>query len=69
MVEFSSEFVEPDWCEKGHIGFVLDGTLEVSFKTHAVVYPAGSGLFIPPGSAHKARSLTTTVHLVLVEDV
>lgn len=71
LVEFSAEFVEPDWCEKGHVGFVLEGSLEVDFMGRAVVYPQGSGIFIPPGpaSAHKARSLTPTVRLVLVEDV
>lgn len=71
LVEFSSEFVEPDWCAKGHIGYVLDGTLEISFKGHCATYPAGSGIFIAAGesSAHKARSLTASVRLVLVEDV
>ena len=29
LVEFTSEFVEPHWCEKGHIGLVVSGTLEV----------------------------------------
>jgi quercetin dioxygenase-like cupin family protein len=71
LLEFSVEFVEPDWCERGHVGFVLEGTLEVDFKGHVVVYPQGSGIFISSGSAmaHKARSLTPTVLLVLVEDV
>jgi len=27
LAEFSSEFVEPHWCEKGHIGLVLRGEL------------------------------------------
>jgi quercetin dioxygenase-like cupin family protein len=71
LVEFSSEFVEPDWCEKGHIGFVVEGTLEVDFKGRIVIYPQGSGIFISPGAAaaHKARSITPAVRLVLVEDV
>ena len=71
LLEFSSEFVEPGWCEKGHAGFVLEGTLEVNFKGRVVVYPQGSGIFISPGavSAHKARPLTPLVRLILVEDV
>lgn len=71
LVEFTPEFVEPDWCQKGHVGFVLEGILEVSFSGRVVVYPQGSGVFISPGSAsaHKARSLTPVVRLVLVEDV
>lgn len=71
LVEFTSEFIEPDWCERGHIGYVLQGTLEVDFKGELVTYPEGSGIFISPGSAngHKARSVTPLVRLVLVEDV
>jgi quercetin dioxygenase-like cupin family protein len=71
LVEFSSEFVEPGWCEKGHIGFVAEGTLEVDFKGRVVIYAQGCGIFIPPGAAtaHKARSITPVVRLVLVEDV
>jgi len=71
LLEFSSEFVEPDWCEKGHVGFILEGVLEVDFMGCVVAYPQGSGIFIPPGAAtaHKARSVTPLVRLVLVEDV
>lgn len=71
LVEFTAEFVEPDWCGKGHVGYVLEGTLEVSFGEHVVVYPQGSGIFIAagPASAHKARSLTPVVRLVLVEEL
>lgn len=70
LLELSSDFVEPDWCEKGHAGFVLEGKLEVDFEGHIVVYPEGTGICIPAGraSAHKARSLTPTTHLMLVED-
>ena len=71
LLEFTLEFVEPDWCEKGHVGLVLEGALEIDFHGRVVRFPAGSGLFIPGGSAsaHKARALTPVVRLVLVEDV
>jgi hypothetical protein len=71
LLEFTSEFVEPDWCEKGHIGFVVQGELEIDFRGHLVKYPEDSGIFIPAGSAsaHKARSITPTVTLFLVEDI
>ena len=71
LVEFNSEFVEPHWCERGHCGFVVSGTLEIDFRGQVVRYPEGSGIFIPPGpsSGHKARSVTPVVRLVLVEDV
>jgi quercetin dioxygenase-like cupin family protein len=71
LVEFTSEFVEPQWCEKGHIGMVLEGILEVDFHGSVITYRQGEGLCIPAGhqGAHKARSRTPVVRLFLVEDV
>lgn len=71
LLEFTSEFIEPDWCEKGHFGFVIQGELEIDFHGSLVKYPKGSGIFIPNGmaSAHKARSVTSAVLLFLVEDI
>ncbi|HXU92499.1 MAG TPA: hypothetical protein VFP33_02465 [Gallionella sp.] len=63
--------LSPDWCEKGHVGFVIQGELEIDFHGHLVRYPEGSGIFIPAGaeSGHKARSITPSVLLFLVEDI
>jgi len=71
LVKFTSEFIEPHWCEKKHIGLILEGSLEVDFKSNIVIYQKAEGIFISPGpdSAHKARSLTPVVRLVPVEDV
>ena len=71
LVEFSTEFVELDWCENGHDGFVLEGELEVDFAGEVVRFPAGSALTIPPGKAHahKARAVTPMVRLFLVEEI
>lgn len=71
LVEFTSRFVEPDWCEKGHIGYVIEGELEIDFHGRCVRYPQGAGVFIPSGSAskHKGRSVTPTVRLFLVEEI
>ena len=71
LIEFTSEFVEPHWCEKGHIGFVLNGELEIDFDGQIISYSSGAGIFIPTGALtkHKARSITQSVQLFLVEDV
>ena len=71
LVEFTREFVEPDWCIKGHIGYVLEGQMELDFHGRIVTLKAGDGLFIPPGDehGHKARVLTEIVRIVLVENV
>ncbi|MGA9667194.1 MAG: hypothetical protein WBQ69_12220 [Gallionella sp.] len=71
LVEFTDQFVEPEWCEKGHIGYVIQGELEIDFHGNLVRYPEDFGIFIPAGSAsgHKARSVTPTVLLFLVEEI
>jgi quercetin dioxygenase-like cupin family protein len=71
LVEFTSEFVEPHWCEKAHVGLVLQGELEIDFDGLIVRYGQGAGIFIPTGTSarHKARAVTPNVQLFLVEDV
>lgn len=69
LVEFSEDFTEADWCTKGHIGFVIDGDLEVDFDGRVVELTSGDGLFIPPGdsSKHKARVPHGKATLFVVE--
>jgi len=70
LLEFTREFVEADWCRKGHIGVLLSGELEIDFGGRIVRYAPGDGLFIPAGEAgkHKARALSENALLFLVED-
>ena len=69
-MEFTKEFVEADWCTRGHAGYVLEGVIAVDFHGEDVVFLAGDGLFIPPGNehGHKARAITDSVTLVLVDE-
>ncbi len=71
MVEFTSGFVEADWCLRGHTGYVLHGRMEVDFDGTVETFEAGDGLLIPSGEEHKhkARILTETVTLILVEAI
>ena len=71
LAQFSKEFAEPDWCTRGHIGYILDGRIEVDFDGGVIAFGPGDGLFIPAGRKHrhKARVLTDTVQIILVEDV
>jgi len=70
LVEFTNEFVEPHWCEKGHIGVVLSGELEIDFKGDVVRDPEGTAIFIPAGAdhGHQGRSVSPLVRLFLVEE-
>ena len=44
LLELSKEFIEPDWCDKGHIGLVLEGSLQVDFQGQLVTYKVGDGV-------------------------
>jgi len=70
LLEFSSEFVELQYCLKAHIGIVLEGELEIDFDGKIICYGKGDGVFIPKGEVaqHKARSLTPSVQLFVVEE-
>ena len=70
LVEYSKD-LPAHWCEKGHIGYVLQGQLEIRFDGQTQVYGPGDGVFIPDGPEHRhmGRVLSDTVTLVFVEDV
>ena len=70
LLELTADFVEPHWCEKSHFGLVLSGELEIDFRGRIERYPTGSGILIAGGqeSAHKARAITPSALLFLVED-
>ena len=71
LAEFAKEFVEPDWCTKGHIGYILEGKMEIDFNGESIVFGPGDGVFIPAGAEHKHKGkvLTDVVKAILVEDV
>ncbi len=70
FVEFNEQFREPDWCENGHIGYILEGILEIDFNGTKQIYESGDGVFILKGDAekHKARAIGGPVRLILVEE-
>ncbi|MDQ3750789.1 MAG: hypothetical protein M3367_17490 [Acidobacteriota bacterium] len=41
LIEFTEDFIEKDWCIKSHIGFVLEGELEIDFGGECVNYAGG----------------------------
>jgi len=47
LVEYTMQ-MEPHWCEKGHIGLLLEGRLQIRFAHEGQVYQAGDGIWIRP---------------------
>jgi quercetin dioxygenase-like cupin family protein len=71
LVQFGRDFVEPEWCTRGHAGFMLEGAIEVDIDGTVVRYQAGDGLLIPAGEAtrHRHHATLRPATLFLVEDV
>ncbi len=69
LVEFAISFQEPDWCEKGHVGYVLSGGIVVDINGANVSYRAGDVLNIPSGVRHKHVTTIETATLFLVENI
>lgn len=70
LVEYTKD-MEPHWCEKGHIGYLLDGEFEIRFDDGVDIFKPGDGIFIPPGRKHRhmGKALTDVVRAVFVEEV
>ena len=71
LLEFTRELAHPHWCEIGHVGLVLEGTMEVAFaEGAAIAFHAGDGVCIPAGWAdrHRPIALSERVRLIFVEE-
>lgn len=57
LVELSDEYAEDDWCEKEHLGYVLEGRISIIFNGKSTTFKKGDGIFIPKGEGnrHKGR--------------
>jgi quercetin dioxygenase-like cupin family protein len=68
LVEYDQR-LQPHWCEKGHMGMILDGELDIRFAQSSIRYKAGDGVFIPPGPRHKHQAVihTEIVRALFVE--
>ena len=71
LVEFDNTFVEQLWCLIGHIGFVIEGEIEIDFNGQIISYKPGNAIFIPVGeeNKHKLKVVSDKAILFLVEDV
>ena len=70
LVEYD-EKMPPHWCDRGHVGYILDGRFEIEFEVETHVYEPGDGVFIPSGEQHrhKARAIDGPVLAVFVEQL
>ena len=57
IAEFSEGFIEPDWCQKGHAGYVLDGEFSNDYNGELERYKKGDIVFIPKGEEAKHKAV------------
>ena len=71
LVELEGDGPQHDWCVTGHVGYVLEGELEIAFEDRTERFTAGSGFFIRSGEdeRHRPNAVSRRVVLLLVEDV
>ena len=57
LVELTDEYAEEDWCEKEHLGYVIEGRITIIFNGKSVIFNKGDGIFMPQGerNRHKGR--------------
>ena len=69
LLEPSKDFVESG-CTKDHIGYILEGQMEIDFDGAKELFGPGDGIFIPAGRQHKhkGRVLTDKVKAILAEE-
>jgi hypothetical protein len=69
LLELTRGFVEHDWCEKRHFGYVLTGELAIELPEGTIRVREGQGIVLSGASTrHKASPVTNKVTLFLVED-
>lgn len=69
LLELSDGYDHPGWCENPHVGFVLEGRLELEFDDERWSVAAGNGFEVGAGaeSRHRPIAVETPVLLLLIE--
>lgn len=57
ILEVFPDWNEAEWCEKGHVAYLISGSLSLEFASQpSFTVRRGEGFDIPPGCPHKAKS-------------
>ncbi len=70
LLELKKGLEHPNWCKTGHIGYVIEGKIEIEFSGGTEKYSKGEGIFILSGEMEKhiPKPITDKVVLFMVED-
>jgi hypothetical protein len=70
LLEMGPDYTHPGWCETGHIGFILTGSLKLKFPAETITVSAGNGFQVALGFVDRHRPIVAQapVTMLLVED-
>lgn len=69
LTEYSKGLVNIDsWCDKSHVGYVLEGEIMVEFEdpNKLTIFNPGNGIWIPKGVKHRIRTILSMDAKVLM---
>lgn len=69
LIELGPGFVEPQWCEKGHAGYVVSGQYVTDLDGDTWTLHAGQGFILPAGTRHRSRNTGAMPAIVFVVDL
>jgi quercetin dioxygenase-like cupin family protein len=56
LLRFAPGFSDPNWCERSHVLYVLEGALELELPDRVERMEAGDACWVDRGSSHRARN-------------
>lgn len=71
VLRLDAKFKEESWCEKGHLGVVIEGELTLELEDSLVAYSKGDCVTIPEGPNHKHKAKIAVdgfVEIILFEE-
>jgi mannose-6-phosphate isomerase-like protein (cupin superfamily) len=56
LLEFAAGFSDPKWCERSHVLYVIEGSLELEFDEGVAVLYEGECGVVDAGTRHRVRN-------------
>ncbi|HTM44150.1 MAG TPA: cupin domain-containing protein [Polyangiaceae bacterium] len=56
LLRFAPGFADPNWCERSHLFFVLEGCLGLELETETLTIDAGHACHVEAGTRHRAHN-------------
>ncbi|MBZ5553011.1 MAG: cupin domain-containing protein [Acidobacteriia bacterium] len=56
LVEYAVDARHEEWCARGHLGYVLEGTIEFEMPDQKILVKTGEAFHVAEGTPHRARN-------------